>query len=64
MAKKRDYEPGLGCIGKGCTKGFYTEAERSAHIKKAHPGEYQGPTADMMFVKERIAGIHNDRRRS
>lgn len=61
-ADVRDYEPGLGCIGPGCKAAFYTESERSAHIKQKHPGEYQGPTADMAFVKERIAAIHHDRR--
>ena len=59
---ERDYEPGLGCIGVGCKAAFYTTADRAAHIKTEHPGEYQGPTADLQFVMDRIKDIHHDRR--
>ena len=66
MAKKktvdvREYEPGLGCPH--CKhEGFYTEPERTTHIRKKHPGQYSGPTDDMMMVKDRIKQIHRDRR--
>jgi hypothetical protein len=49
------YEPGLGCPH--CKDGFMTEDARSRHIREQHPGEYSGPTDDLMMAKDRINEI-------
>lgn len=55
-----DYEPGLGCPAKGCRKAFYTPDERRAHIVAKHPGEYAGPTDEMLYVMHRAGQSPND----
>lgn len=58
------YEPGLGCPH--CSDAFYTPGERAQHIRAEHPGEYAGPTADMVAVAQRanvtLGDIFSDRR--
>lgn len=53
----------LGCSSPGCEASFKTTRKRAWHIQTAHPGEYSGPTEDMMFLsdimKERFGKDNN-----
>lgn len=48
------YVNGLGCPN--CHATFHNMDNRTSHIRKRHPGEYSGPTADMLFMIDRIRG--------
>ena len=44
--------PGLGCPH--CDGGFFSEKAREDHIRENHPGEYAGPSEDMVLIQEII----------
>lgn len=42
----------LGCSSPGCKASFSNTRKRAWHIQTAHPGEYPGPTMDMMVLSD------------
>jgi hypothetical protein len=50
-----DYEPGLGCPH--CKWAGYTPDERASHIEETHPGQYTGPTEEMLHIKDAAPGV-------
>lgn len=42
----------LGCSTPGCKASFSNSRKRAWHIQTAHPGEYSGPSEDMMFLSD------------
>lgn len=42
----------LGCGSAGCPATFQTTRKRAWHMQLRHPGEYAGPTEEMLAMSE------------
>lgn len=50
----------LGCGSAGCPATFNKVENRAAHMKSAHPGEYRGPTEEMLALSEIMKENYGD----